>query len=178
MALPVRTTLCVNRHPRRGRQGPTKLAGWRLAVSFSVGWVAVRCDEPRCADCGGDRIRICGACFFSFGDGLWPANKVRVMRRHGRSAECQARGRCQADISAAMALSHAPGLPAQVPASPPRSRAVWARRRALQPPLRRPGVSACHGGRSASGSNGTVKFVSKKPQLPHHCPPQGFPGQP
>ncbi len=47
------------------------------------------------------------------------------------------------------------------PASPPRSRAVWDGRRPLQPPLRRPGASACHGGRSASGSDGTVSLRSR-----------------
>ena len=62
-----------------------------------------------------------------------------------------------------------------VPASPPRSRAVWAGRQPLQPPLRRPGASACHGGRSAFGSDGTVKLQA---QLPHHCRPQGFPRPP
>jgi hypothetical protein len=47
------------------------------------------------------------------------------------------------------------------PASPPRSRAVWDGRRPLQPPLRRPGAGAWQGGRSASGSEGTVSLRSR-----------------
>ena len=40
--------------PRRGGQWPNTLAGLRLALSFSLSWAAVWCDEPWCADCGGD----------------------------------------------------------------------------------------------------------------------------
>jgi hypothetical protein len=40
--------------PRRGRPWPNTLAGLHLALSFSLSWAAVWCDEPWCADCGGD----------------------------------------------------------------------------------------------------------------------------
>lgn len=56
-----------------------------------------------------------------------------------------------------------------MPASPPRSRAVWDRRQALQPPLRRPAKPsglAVYDGRSASGSQGTVKFCKHKTSAP------------
>jgi hypothetical protein len=41
------------------------------------------------------------------------------------------------------------------------------------PPRRK---RACHGGRNACGSGGTVKLRQASAQLPHHCPPQGCAG--
>ena len=60
-----------------------------------------------------------------------------------------------------------------VPASPPRSRAVWDGRQPLQPPLRRPGAMRL------SWRAKRLRFGRHRvAALPHHCRPQGFPRPP
>ena len=150
-----------------GRTG-TALSGWRRS---GVG------RRARCADGGAPiRGRPCDAgsgasarCWNWRPPAWWAASRLSAggggprPRRGGACVGHHLSGpvQCSPAQDACATPSVARGLgrssPPATPASPPRRN------------------SACHGGRSACGSEGTVKLQA---QLPHHCPPQGFPGPP
>ena len=157
--------------------GPAENPSWRgWAIPYAA---VVATDDARATvyscrrgrRCGPPCAQRCGFCRFSTNKGgasQLCGNAETASKREQLRTRGSARGRPGP-------LPRSRRITGTVPASPPRSRAVWAGRQPLQPPLRRPGASACHGGRSAFGSDGTVKLQA---QLPHHCHPRGFPRPP
>jgi hypothetical protein len=154
------------RSPRRGQvlgQGSCSSpgTGWvglaappgAHVAAGDAGWMGTALSGRRRIGVGSDALGVCGrarrrgrpcdAGVCGVGQGAEIGNRQHGGQRHGSDAGGGGpRSGWGGAWTAAISLSLSRVHRHRTPASPPRSRAVWAGRLTLQPPLRRPGASA------------------------------------